>query len=159
MLSFVGCGVLQYIDKVVDVLGTRLLYGGLWKDFTYFLRARAVCLESGPYFLEPLVLAATCSCALRQSTEVFVYFLREKWTPSSPRSSHPGNLNIISASSIWQPPRASVYVAFGRISLSHFLAQFAVENLDIFPLAVIWRWEGFSAVLTHFSRSSGLSRS
>ena len=24
-----GCGVLQYIDKVVDVLGTRLLYGGL----------------------------------------------------------------------------------------------------------------------------------
>ena len=24
-----GFGVLQYIDKVVDVLGTRLLYGGL----------------------------------------------------------------------------------------------------------------------------------
>ena len=32
----------------------------------------------------------------------FVYFLREKWTPSSPRSSHPGSLNIISTSSIWQ---------------------------------------------------------
>ena len=36
-----------------------------------FLRARAVRLESGPYFLEPLVLAATCPCALRQSTEAF----------------------------------------------------------------------------------------
>ena len=33
--------------------------------------ARAVCLESGPYFLEPLVLAATCPCSLRQSTEAF----------------------------------------------------------------------------------------
>ena len=55
-----GFGVLQYIDKVVDVLGTRLLYGGLWKNFTCFLRAHAVCLESGLYFLEPFVLAATC---------------------------------------------------------------------------------------------------
>ena len=34
-----------------------------------FLRvARAVRLESGPYFLSPLFLAATCPCALRQST-------------------------------------------------------------------------------------------
>ena len=63
--------MLQYIDKVVDVLGTRLLRGGLWKNFTDFLRARAVCLESGPYFLELLVLAATCPCALRQSMEAF----------------------------------------------------------------------------------------
>ena len=65
-----GFGVLQYIDKVVDV-GTWLLYGGLWKNFTYFLHACAVCLESGPYFLEPLVLAAICPCALRQSTDAF----------------------------------------------------------------------------------------
>ena len=72
----------------------------------------------------------------------FVYFLREKWTPSSPRSSHLGNLNIISTSSIWQrtkpPVPASVYGAFGRISHifnvtvdSDLPAQFALENLDI----------------------------
>ena len=72
----------------------------------------------------------------------FVYFLREKWTLSSPRSSHPRNLNIFSTSSIWQrtkpPVPASVYVASGRISHifnvmvdSDFPAQFALENLDI----------------------------
>ena len=39
---------LQYIDKVVDVPGDAvwLLRGGLWNNFTYFLRvARAVRLE------------------------------------------------------------------------------------------------------------------
>ena len=41
---FARFGVLQYIDKVVDVWGTR-----------YFLRvARALRLESGRYFLSPL---------------------------------------------------------------------------------------------------------
>ena len=83
-------------------------------------------ISLSPLFWQPLV----------------VYFLREKWTPSSPRSSHTGNLNIISTSSIWQrtkpPVPASVYVASGRISHifivavdSDFPAQFALENLDI----------------------------
>ena len=101
----------------------------------------------------------------------FVYFLREKWTPSSPRSSHLGNLNIISTSSIWQrtkpPVPASVYGAFGRISHifnvtvdSDLPAQFALENLDIiFTCSHMAVGAGFSAALTHFSRSSGLSRS
>ena len=31
-----GFGVLQDIDRVVDVLGTRLLCGSLWKNFTFF---------------------------------------------------------------------------------------------------------------------------
>ena len=60
-----GFGVLQYIDKVVNVPGDAawLLYGGLWKNFTYVLRvARAVCLESSRYFQSSLYLAATCPC-------------------------------------------------------------------------------------------------
>ena len=65
-----GC-VLQYIDKVVDV-GDAVALWRLVKKITYFLRvARAVRLESGHYFLERLVLAATCPCALRQSTVDF----------------------------------------------------------------------------------------
>ena len=120
MLSFVGCGVLQYIDNVVDVLGTRLLYGGLWKNFTYFLRARAVCLEPGPCFLKLLVPAATCPCALRQSTEVFGRISSLFYVKSGLRAPRAVltlvNLNIMSTSSVWQSPRASVNVAFGRIS-------------------------------------------
>ena len=71
------------------------------------------------YFLEPLVLAATCSCALRQSTDAFgriSFIFYVKSGLRAPRAVHPGNLNILSTSSIWQSPRASVYVAFGRIS-------------------------------------------
>ena len=86
----------------------------------------------------------------------FVHFPLEKWTLSSPRSSHPGNLDIISTSSIWQFPRASVYVAFGRISHifivtvdSDFPAQSALENLDIISscshMAVGGVLGGFSA--------------
>ena len=41
----------------------------------------------------------------------FFYFLREKWTLSSPRSSHPGNLNIIFYERYLAVPRASVYIA------------------------------------------------
>ena len=79
----------------------------------------------------------------------FVYFLREKWTRISLQFTH-GNLNIISTSSIWQSPRASVYGAFGRIS--HIFSVLVVpaslrsSHLKIWTLflfAVIWRWEGF----------------
>ena len=98
-------------------------------------------------FCSPVSILGASASVHRQSDSVrdgvllvlpSVYFLREKWTPSSPRSSHPGNLNIISTSSIWRFPRASVHVAFGRISHifivtvdSDFPAQFALENLDI----------------------------
>ena len=91
----------------------------------------------------------------------FFSFPREMWTPSFPRRSHPGYLNIISTSSIWQSPRASVNVACRRISHifivtvdSDFPAQFALEIWTLCLLAVRWRWDGVSAVLTHFSRSS-----
>ena len=65
-----GCGVLQYIDKVVDAGDTVALWR-LVKEFHIFSTCLRCCLESGPYFLEPLVLAAICPCALRQSTDAF----------------------------------------------------------------------------------------
>ena len=55
-------------------------------------------ISSSPLFWQPLAPATVHDSFWTN----FVYFLREKWTPSSPRSSHPGNLNIISTSSIWQ---------------------------------------------------------
>ena len=106
-----------------------------------FLRARAVRLESGPYFLEPLVLAATCPCALRQSTEAFGRFWSIFYVKSglgAPRAVHTCKSEHYFYEQYLAVPRASVYGAFGRISHifnvtvdSDFPAQFALENLDI----------------------------
>ena len=113
------------------------------------------------------------SCALRQSTAALgrissIFYVKSGL--GSPCSSHLEIWNYfyeqyLAASK--PPVPASVYVAFGRIShIFHrvgcpcFPAQFALENLDIFftcsHMAV---GGGFLAALTHFSRSSGLSRS
>ena len=113
-----GFRVLQYSDKVVDVPGDTVALWRLVKEFHTFstclrcslgiwtLFPRAPC--SGSHL--PLCVATVHGCFWKN----FVYFPHEKWTPSSPRSSHPGNLNIISTSSIWQrtnpPVPASVYV-------------------------------------------------
>ena len=116
--SMEACGRISHISCLRCLLG-------IWTLFP-----RAPC--SGSHLL---LCVATVHGSFWTN---FVYFLREKWTPSSPCSSHPGNLNIISTRSISQSPRASVYVAFGRISHifivtvdSDFPAQFALENLDI----------------------------
>ena len=96
-------------------------------------------ISSSPLFWQPL---ACVRCDSPRKLLEFRLFLREKWTPSSPCSSHPGNLNVVSTSSIWQrtkpPVPASVYGAFGRISHifnvtvdSDLPALFALENLDI----------------------------
>ena len=45
----------------------------------------------------------------------FFPFLREKWTPITLQFTL-GNLELFLRAVIWQSPRASVYVAFGRIS-------------------------------------------
>ena len=73
LFSDLGFGVLQYIDEVVDVPedAVWLLYGGLWKNFTYFLHVpRAVRLESGRYFS-----GSHLPLWLRQSTETLDAFL------------------------------------------------------------------------------------
>ena len=121
-------------------------------------------ISSSPLFWQPL--APVCCDSPRKLLDEFRLFLREKWTPISSQFTL-GNLNIISMSSIWQSPRASVYGAFGRISHifnvlvdSDFPAQFALENLDIISTCTHMAvGRGFSAALTHFSRTSGLSRS
>ena len=87
-----GSRVLQYIDKVVDVPGDAVALWRLVKESHIF---STCCSRSSPgiwtLFPEPLVLAATCPCALRQSTEAFgrissIFYV--KCGPGSPRSSH-----------------------------------------------------------------------
>ena len=85
-------------------LGNAVALWRLVKEFHIF---STCCSRSSPgiwtLFLEPLVLAATCPCALRQSTAALgriSSFLREKWTRISSQFTL-GNLNIISTSCIW----------------------------------------------------------
>ena len=83
-------------------------------------------LDSGRYFLSPLFLAATCPCALRQSTDAFgrissIFYVNvdsdpEAVSTGSSTAVHTWKFGIVSTSSVWQSPRASVYGAFGRIS-------------------------------------------
>ena len=107
----------------VDVLGTErgCSLEACLKNFTYFLRvACALRLESGPYFLEPLVsgshlplcVATVHGCPWTN----FVYFLREKWTRISLQFTL-GNLELFLRAVSGSLRRASVYGAFGRISL------------------------------------------
>ena len=170
LLSFsMGLWLLQYIDKVVDVLGTRVAQWKLVKEFHMF---STCCSRSSPgiwtLFLEPLVLAATCACALRQSTEAFgrissIFYVKSG--PGSPCSSHLESWNYfyeqylaVTASvhgAFWKN-----FIYFHRVGCPGFNAQFALENLDIIftccHMAVGW---GFSAALTHSSRSSRLVKS
>ena len=100
-----GFWVLQYIDKVVDVGGAVALWwfvGGFrrFSSCSRCLLGSWTLFPRAPLFWQPL---APVRCTVHGSFWTnFVHFLREKWTLSSPRSSHPGNLNIISTSSIWQ---------------------------------------------------------
>ena len=82
----------------------------------YFLRvARAVCLESGPYFLEPLVSGShlpLCVATVHGGFLTnFFQFLREKWTPITLQFTL-GNLELFLRACVWQSPRASVYGGF-----------------------------------------------
>ena len=57
----------------------------------FYVLLSAVRLESGPYFLRPLFLAATCPCALRQSTDALGRISSTFYAKSglgSPCSSH-----------------------------------------------------------------------
>ena len=58
-----------------------------------------------------LYLAATCSCALRQSTEAsgrISYVFHVKVDSEFPAQFAPANPGFFSSSSFWQSPRASV---------------------------------------------------
>ena len=100
-----GFGVLQCIDKVVDV-GDVVALWRLVKEFHIFSTCSRCLL--GIWTLFPRAPCSgshlpLCVATVHGSFKAnFVYFPREKWTLSSPRSSHPGNLNIISTSGFWQ---------------------------------------------------------
>ena len=62
---------------------------------------------------------------------------------------HTWKFGVLSTSSIWQSPRASVYVAFGRISnvFTVFVVPASLRSSHLkiwtlFLLAVTWRWDG-----------------
>ena len=93
----------------------------------------------------PLCVATVHGCFWTN----FVYFLNEKWTPSSPRSSHPGNLNIISTSSIWHSRvrQSTLLLEEFHICSSCWWTRISLRSSHLkiwtlFLLAVIWRWDG-----------------
>ena len=145
------------------------------KEFHIFSTCCSFCSpgKSGLYFLEPLVLAATCPCALRQSTAALgrissIFYVKSGL--GSPCSSHLEIWNYfyeqylaadetsrtcVSLRCFWKN-----FTYFHRVGCPGFPAQFALENLDIiFTCSHMAVGGWFSAALTHFSRSSGLSRS
>ena len=136
-----GFGVLQYIDKVVDVTGDAVALWRLVKEFHIFSTCSRCLLGIWTLFVEPLVLAATCPCALRQSTAAFGRMSSTLYVKSglgAPRAVLTWNSEHYSYEQYLAVPRASVYGAFGRISHifnvtvdSDFPAQFALENLYI----------------------------
>ena len=136
-----GFGVLQFIDKVVDFLDAVALWR-LVKEFHIFSTWCSCCSPG----IRTLFPRAPCSgshspvrCdSPRKLLDDFRSFLREKWTPSLPRSFSPWKSEHYFYEQYLAVPRASVYVASGRISHifivtvdSDFSAQFAFENLDI----------------------------
>ena len=131
------------------------------KEFHIFSTCCSRCsLESGPYFLEPLVLAAICPCALRQYTAALgriSYIFYVKSGLGSPCSSHLEIWNYfyeqylavsacVSLRCFWKN-----FTHFHRVGCPGFPAQFALENLNIiFTCSHMAVGGGFSAVLTPF---------
>ena len=139
-----GFGVLQYIDKVVDV-GDAVALWRLCERISHFLRVRAVCLESG---LFPRALCSgshlpLCAATVHGSFWTnFFCFLREKWTLSFLRSSHPTLfLRAISGSSAC----VSQHCFWKNFSYFHRDAQFELENLDYFSCSHVAVGCGFDA--------------
>ena len=125
---------------------------GIWTLFP-----RALC------FWQPL--APVCCESPRMLLGEFPFFPCEKWTRISLQFTL-GYLNIISMSSIWQSPRASVYRAFGRTShifivlvVSASLRSSHLKIWTLFLLAVIWWCDGFFGGFDAFFALLRLSRS
>ena len=97
---------------------------------------------------------------------IFLYFLREKWTPNSLTQFSPWKFEhyfheqylavtaCVSLRCFWKN-----FTYFHRDGGLGLLRAVRTKIGTLFFHAVRWRSEGFSAVLTQFSRSSGLSRS
>ena len=157
------CGVTFFKGKVAIFIGretkmhifrrksTKKIAKVSPSNNNYSLR---IILAFGPCFLEPLVLAAICPCALRQSTAALgrissIFYVKSGL--GSPCSSHLEIWNYFYEQYLaaTKPPvPASVYVAFGRISHIFIVlvvpASLRSSHLKIwtlFLLAVIWRWE------------------
>ena len=112
------------------------------KEFHIFSTCCSRCLLGiWTLFPEPLVLAATRPCALRQSTAALgrissIFYVKSGL--GAPRAVLTWKSEHYFYEQYLAVPRASVYGAFGRISHifnvtveSDFPAQFALENLDI----------------------------
>ena len=130
LFSGLGFGVLQYIDKVVDVPGDAvwLLYGGLWKDFTYFLRvARVVQLESGRYFQSSLLWQPLAPVVATFHGVDSDYFAFHTWRNVELL------LRAVSASHRVRQSTLLLeefHIYFHRVGCPGLPAQFALENVE-----------------------------
>ena len=164
-----GFGVLQYIDTVVDV-GDAVALWRLVKEFYIYSPCCSRCspafwtlfpelLVSGSHL--PLCVATVHGC----SWSNFVFFYVKSGLGSF-CSSHLEIWNYfyehylavaacVSPRCFWKN-----FTYFHRVCCPGFPAQFALENMDfIFTFSHMAVGRVFLAALTHFSRSSGLSRS
>ena len=132
--------MLQYIDKVVDVPGDAVASLEACERISHIFYVLLALFSWNVDLISssPLYLAATCSCALRQSTEAFGRISSIFHVKSGLRA--PRAVLTLEIWNYFYEQRASVFVAFGRIShifivkvYSDFPAQVALENLDIFP--------------------------
>ena len=128
----------------------------LWRLVKEFHIFSTCCSRSSPgiwtLFVDPLVLAATCPCALRQSTEAFerissIFYVKSG--PGSPCSSHleiwnyfyEQYLAVSACVSLWCFWKNFTY--FQRVGCPGSLRSSHLKIWTLFLFAVIWRWEGF----------------
>ena len=138
-------------------LGTRLLYGGLWKNFTHFLRVCSQLLVSGSHL----------PCALPQSTETFgriSSICHAKSGLRTPCIAHMEIWNYFNeqylAVTACVSPRGfwTNFTSFNRVGCPCFPEQFALENLDITSTCSRMAVGEVFGCFSRSSRSSGVER-
>ena len=138
-----GFRVLQYTDKVVDVPGDAVAPWRLVKEVHIFSLCCSRCL------LGILTLFPRAPCIWQQlaQTPITLRFTLGNWELFLRAVS--GSHRVRQSTLLLEEFHIFiVLVVPASLRSSH------LKNLDIISTCSLWRWEGFSAALTHFSRSS-----
>ena len=142
-----GFLVLQYIDKVVDVLGDAVALWSFVKEFHIFSTCCSRC-SLGMWTLFPRAPCSGSHLPLCVATvhggfwANFFQFLREKWTRISLQFTL-GNLELfLRAVSGSHRVRQSTLHIFIVLVVPASLRSSHLKILTLFLHAVIWRWDG-----------------